>query len=91
MNSLLAIISTCELNGVKTMYETVKNFSDAVLLTTDHMNIKKYRDLNKFNLLLDKVKLYRNWGDCYGYYLVATGLCRYNDRSYYEYLGILWL
>jgi myo-inositol-1(or 4)-monophosphatase len=23
--------------------------------------------------LLKKIKLYRNWGDCYGYYLVATG------------------
>ncbi len=23
--------------------------------------------------LIRKVKLYRNWGDCYGYYLVATG------------------
>ena len=23
--------------------------------------------------LARKVKLYRNWGDCYGYYLVATG------------------
>jgi myo-inositol-1(or 4)-monophosphatase len=37
------------------------------------MNIKKYQDINKFNTLLDKVKLYRNWGDCYGYYLLATG------------------
>jgi myo-inositol-1(or 4)-monophosphatase len=23
--------------------------------------------------LIRKVKLYRQWGDCYGYYLVATG------------------
>jgi myo-inositol-1(or 4)-monophosphatase len=64
---------TCELNGVKTNVRNCEKLSDAVLLTTDHINIKKYRDLNKFNLLLDKVKLYRNWGDCYGYYLVATG------------------
>jgi len=23
--------------------------------------------------LIEKVKLYRNWGDCYGYYLLSTG------------------
>jgi myo-inositol-1(or 4)-monophosphatase len=49
------------------------NLSDAVLLTTDHLNIKRYQNIDKFNALLEKVKLYRNWGDCYGYYLVATG------------------
>ena len=37
------------------------------------MNIEKYQDADKFNRLIKKVKLYRNWGDCYGYYLLATG------------------
>lgn len=64
---------TCEINGIKTGVRDCNNLSDAVLLTTDHMNIKKYRDINKFNSLIEKVKLYRNWGDCYGYYLLATG------------------
>jgi myo-inositol-1(or 4)-monophosphatase len=64
---------SCELNGVKTNVRSCEKLSDAVLLTTDHLNIKKYRDINKFNSLLDKIKLYRNWGDCYGYYLLATG------------------
>ncbi|MFI5236464.1 MAG: inositol monophosphatase family protein, partial [Ignavibacteriales bacterium] len=45
----------------------------AVLLTTDHLNIEKYQSIDKFNNLIKKVKLYRNWGDCYGYYLLATG------------------
>ena len=47
--------------------------SDATLLTTDHLNINKYQNINGFEKLLTKVKLYRNWGDCYGYYLLATG------------------
>jgi myo-inositol-1(or 4)-monophosphatase len=64
---------TCTLNGFDTKVRNCEKLSDAVLLTTDHLNIKKYQDINKFNSLLDKVKLYRNWGDCYGYYLVATG------------------
>ncbi len=49
------------------------SLSESVLLTTDHLNIEKYQDINKFDQLIRKVKLYRNWGDCYGYYLVATG------------------
>jgi len=64
---------TCEINGIKTNVRNCDTLSDAVLLTTDHLNIKKYQDINKFDILTDKVKLYRNWGDCYGYYLVATG------------------
>ena len=47
--------------------------NQATLLTTDHLNIGKYQDQNKFDELTKKVKLYRNWGDCYGYYLMATG------------------
>lgn len=62
-----------ELNDTKVNVRDCNNLSDAVLLTTDHLNIKKYQDINNFNNLIEKVKLYRNWGDCYGYYLVATG------------------
>ncbi|MGE5403140.1 MAG: inositol monophosphatase family protein, partial [Ignavibacteriales bacterium] len=49
------------------------SLSNAVLLTTDHLNIAKYQDIKKFDELTHKVRLYRNWGDCYGYYLLATG------------------
>ena len=61
------------INGTKTMMRNCDDLSEAVLLTTDHLNIDKYQDINKFNSLIKKVKLYRNWGDCYGYYLLATG------------------
>lgn len=62
-----------ELNGNKVRVRECAELSGAVLLTTDHLNIEKYQDAEKFNSLIHKVKLYRNWGDCYGYYLVATG------------------
>ncbi|MHB8579273.1 MAG: histidinol-phosphatase [Ignavibacteriaceae bacterium] len=62
-----------ELNGRTVHVRNCDSLSEAVLLTTDHMNVKKYQDINKFDKLTGKVKLYRNWGDCYGYYLVATG------------------
>jgi len=64
---------TTELNGTITKVRGRNNLSDAVLLTTDHLNIEKYQNKEKFDKLIKKVKLYRNWGDCYGYYLLATG------------------
>lgn len=64
---------TAELNGVPTKVRECDGLFDAVLLTTDHLNIGKYRNADNFDKLIKKVKLYRNWGDCYGYYLLATG------------------
>jgi histidinol phosphatase-like enzyme (inositol monophosphatase family) len=61
------------INGDKTFVRKCNELKSAVLLTTDHLNIEKYQDINRFNSLIRKVKLYRNWGDCYGYYLLATG------------------
>lgn len=61
------------INDIKTKMRNCGDLSNAVLLTTDHLNIEKYQDISKFNDLIKKVKLYRNWGDCYGYYLLATG------------------
>ena len=64
---------TCELNNKKVKVRNCINLSESILLTTDHMNVGKYKDGLKFEELIKKVKIYRNWGDCYGYYLVATG------------------
>ena len=61
------------INGEKTFVRNCDNLNSAVLLTTDHLNIEKYQNAEKFYKLIKKVKLYRNWGDCYGYYLLATG------------------
>jgi myo-inositol-1(or 4)-monophosphatase len=64
---------TAEINGAAAKLRKCDKLSEAVLLTTDHLNIEKYQNIEKFNQLIKKVKLYRNWGDCYGYYLLATG------------------
>jgi histidinol phosphatase-like enzyme (inositol monophosphatase family) len=65
--------SETTVNGNKTKIRNCERLSEAVLLTTDHLNIEKYQNKEKFDKLIQKVKLYRNWGDCYGYYLLATG------------------
>jgi len=63
----------CLLNEKKVNIRNCSSINQATLLTTDHLNIGKYQNQNKFDELTRKVKLYRNWGDCYGYYLMATG------------------
>lgn len=64
---------TALLNGSAVKARICNDLSKATLLTTDHLNIEKYQDLHKFETLMRKVRMYRQWGDCYGYYLVATG------------------
>ena len=65
--------SETRINDKKTSIRNCEDLCKAILLTTDHLNIEKYQNIDKFNHLLKRVKLYRNWGDCYGYYLLATG------------------
>jgi myo-inositol-1(or 4)-monophosphatase len=60
-------------NGNKVQIRNCNSISEATLLSTDHLNINKYQNKNGFENLIQKTKLYRNWGDCYGYYLLATG------------------
>lgn len=64
---------TATLNNSIVKVRDCRYLNDAVLLTTDHLNIGKYQSQQNFDKLIAKVKLYRQWGDCYGYYLVATG------------------
>jgi myo-inositol-1(or 4)-monophosphatase len=61
------------LNGEKVRVRSCKKVEEAVLITTDHRSIANYQDAGRFQKLIDRVKLYRNWGDCYGYYLLASG------------------
>lgn len=65
--------STAELNGRAVKLRACNKIEDSVLVTTDYLNIEKYQNIKKFQELIKKVKLYRGWGDCYGYYLLATG------------------
>ena len=63
--------TTC--NGQRVFVRECNQLSQASLMVTDHLNVGKYQDMEKFTKLIHSVKLYRNWGDCFGYYLLATG------------------
>jgi myo-inositol-1(or 4)-monophosphatase len=62
-----------ELNGEKTKVRPCEKIDKATLLTSDHFMIGNYKNQTAFNQLANKVKLYRTWGDCFGYYLLCTG------------------
>ncbi len=61
------------LNDKKVSVSNCDKIESSVLLTTDYLNIEKYQNKPAFDELMKKAKLFRMWGDCYGYYLVATG------------------
>ncbi|CAM3392709.1 histidinol-phosphatase [Rhodothermus bifroesti] len=46
---------------------------EAVLLTTDENHIEQHYGSAAFTQLRRRVRLFRTWGDAYGYLLVATG------------------
>jgi myo-inositol-1(or 4)-monophosphatase len=65
--------ASCTLNDESVSVRPVQSISESVLLTTDHIDHSKYQNAEKFDRLINKTKIYRTWGDCYGYYLLATG------------------
>jgi histidinol phosphatase-like enzyme (inositol monophosphatase family) len=46
---------------------------DATVVTTDHWHVFRHQDGPSFEALSRRAKMYRTWGDCHGYFLVATG------------------
>lgn len=64
---------TAELNGKKVKVRECENLSQATLLVSDHYMVGNFQNFEKFEKLAKQVKLYRNWGDCFGYYLLSTG------------------
>lgn len=73
MESLFGDNQQTELNGKTVTVRKCKSLSDAVLLSTEHYEINRYQDGKKFEKLSQSVYIYRNLGDCYGYYLLASG------------------
>lgn len=60
-------------NGRAVQLRATHQLSEAMLLTTDMASIAQYQKKEGFEKLLRQTRLFRTWGDCYGYLLVATG------------------
>ena len=65
--------SRTTLNGQPVQLGDVNRLADATLLTTDISAIRRSTYKDGFEVLLDQACLFRTWGDCYGYLLVACG------------------
>ena len=60
------------INGRTVRLREVHHLSEAMLLTTDLASVDNH-PRKGFEELLRRIRLYRTWGDCYGYLLVASG------------------
>lgn len=50
-----------------------KDISKSLVLCTDHLDLINNRDEKAFLKMVGQAKLYRGWGDCYMYMLLARG------------------
>jgi len=66
--------TSASMNGMPIRIRECERIQDALLLVTDHLHFERYQPAAKIETLIRSVKLYRMWGDCYGYALVASGL-----------------
>jgi histidinol phosphatase-like enzyme (inositol monophosphatase family) len=63
----------CFLNGEPARVSTTAELKDALLLSTSFSECARYGFGRAAELLQQRAKVSRTWGDCYGYVLVATG------------------
>ncbi|MCY3834370.1 MAG: histidinol-phosphatase [Chloroflexi bacterium] len=50
-----------------------RQLRDAVMLYTDFIHVGQYQNGIAFQQLMGKTSFNRTWGDCHGYFLLATG------------------
>ena len=65
---------TTEVNGTPVRVKDALSLKEAVILTTDICDIARLKSRPKFDALIEEGKIFRMWGDCYGYALIAGGL-----------------
>lgn len=65
--------SETRLNGKRVQMREKESLSSASLLTTSIDGIERIGQLKEFEKLRKKAKVFRTWGDCYGYLMMAAG------------------
>lgn len=61
------------LNDEVVRVRDTRNLRDAVMLYTDFIHVGQYQNGIAFQQLMGKTSFNRTWGDCHGYFLLATG------------------
>lgn len=62
----------CFWNGRRCRVSDTDKVEDALVIVTEQKSFNKYKP-GKADKLIEKARLVRGWGDCYGYVMVATG------------------
>ena len=62
-----------QLNGSTVRCRATRRIEDATLLTSDPTTPARFQNGAGYDALQIRAKLVRTWGDCYGYFLVASG------------------
>lgn len=70
---MIGTASGTTLNGRPIRVRSTPELGEATLLTTDPKSIERYKNMAGFEALRTEAGLYRGWGDCYGYLLLASG------------------
>jgi myo-inositol-1(or 4)-monophosphatase len=65
--------SQARLNNQPVHVRPCLRIEDATLLASDHWTAGEYQNSNGFEQLARRVRQYKTWGDCHGYFLVACG------------------
>jgi histidinol phosphatase-like enzyme (inositol monophosphatase family) len=63
----------CYWNGRPCWVSPVKTLAESLVVGTTAHGYEQFDKQNAFNRLIKNAGLFRTWGDCYGYMLVATG------------------
>jgi histidinol phosphatase-like enzyme (inositol monophosphatase family) len=61
------------LNGRRVRVRPCPPLSEATVLTSDTRAPARFRDGAAWQAVADEARVYRTWGDCYGYLLLASG------------------
>ena len=61
------------LNGEIVKVRDTRKLRDAVMLYSDFIHVGQYQNGIAFQQLMGRTKYNRTWGDCHGYFLLATG------------------
>lgn len=70
---LLGAEGVTSLNGRLVKVRGCNRVEDATILSSGHYYVEQYADMRAYEAFTRRAKLYYTWGDCHGYYLLATG------------------
>ncbi|MCB1120231.1 MAG: inositol monophosphatase family protein [Verrucomicrobiae bacterium] len=64
---------SCRLNGKAVSCRTCNSIGEATVLTSSATAVSRHQNGPAFDKMINRVRLFRTWGDGYGYLLVASG------------------